>query len=55
LDYQTVEGEPYADEDDQDINGVLAQDFTLPWVQSYSQARRLAKITMAKRNPKMAV
>jgi hypothetical protein len=52
LDYQTVEGEPYSDEDDQDINGVLAQDFTLPWVQSYSQARRLAKITMAKRNPR---
>jgi hypothetical protein len=52
LDYQVVEGSPYSDDANQDINGVLAQDFTVPWVQSYSQARRLAKITMAKRNPR---
>lgn len=52
LDYQLIEGEPYDDEDNQDINGVLAEDFSLPYVQSYSQARRLAKIAMAKRNPR---
>jgi hypothetical protein len=51
-DYQQVEGEPYDDGDNQDINGVLAEDLSLPFVQSYSQARRLAKILMAKRNPR---
>lgn len=52
LDYQVVEGAPYDDDGNQDINGVLAEDFTLGYVQSYSQARRLAKIAMAKRNPR---
>jgi hypothetical protein len=52
LDYQVVEGPSWDDLDDQDINGTLTQDFGLPYVQSYSQARRLAKIHMAKGNPR---
>lgn len=51
MDFQLVEGPPWEDEDDEDENGVLAEEFSLPWVQSYSQARRLAKIATAKNNP----
>src|SRR6478609_4002712 len=51
LDYQIVDGSPWDDEDDIADNGVLISDLSLPWVQSYSQARRLAKIAMAKGNP----
>jgi hypothetical protein len=50
-DYQKIEGDAWDDEDDQDLNGILAQDFDLPMVQSHSQARRLAKIAMHKSNP----
>jgi lysophospholipase L1-like esterase len=51
LDYQLVEGSPWEDLDDQDENGVLSEELSLPYVTSYSQARRLAKIAMAKGNP----
>jgi hypothetical protein len=51
LDYQLVEGTPWDNTDDQDENGVLSEELNLPFVQSYSQARRLAKIVMAKGNP----
>src|SRR6478609_5657451 len=49
--YQLVEGSPWDDAADIADNGVLSSDLSLPWVQSYSQARRLAKIAMAKGNP----
>lgn len=52
MDYQVVEGSPLDDEDSQDEIGVIAQDLSLPFVHSYSQARRLAKIQMAKGNPR---
>jgi hypothetical protein len=52
MDFQVVEGQPYDDVASQDEDGVLAQDLGLPFVQSYSQARRLAKIQMAKGNPR---
>jgi hypothetical protein len=51
MDYQLVDGAPYDDVEDIDANGVLQQDLSLPFVQSYSQARRIAKIEMAKGNP----
>lgn len=51
LDYQMVEGTPWENLDDQDENGVLSEELSLPYVLSYSQARRLAKIAMAKGNP----
>lgn len=51
MDYQLVEGTPWEDLDDQDDHGVLSEELSLPYVLSYSQARRLAKIAMAKGNP----
>jgi hypothetical protein len=51
-DYQLVEGTTWDDLDDQDANGVLSQEFAVPFVMSTSQSRRLAKIEMAKRNPR---
>ena len=51
LDYQVVEGTPWENVEDQDENGVLSEELSLPYVLSYSQARRLAKIAMAKGNP----
>jgi hypothetical protein len=51
LDFQLVEGTPWEDLEDQDANGVLSEELSLPYVLSYSQARRLAKIAMAKGNP----
>jgi hypothetical protein len=52
-DYQEVEAEPWDDEDNQALTGaVLTQDLSLPWVPSNTQARRLAKIAMAKGNPR---
>lgn len=51
LDYQLVEGSPWDDFTSQSESGVLSQELPLPMVQSYSQARRLAKIAMAKGNP----
>lgn len=51
MDYQVVEGEPWDDDADILENGVMAEDLSLPYVQSYAQSRRLAKIAMAKGNP----
>jgi hypothetical protein len=51
MDYQVVEGTPWEDLDDQDENGIMSEELSLPYVLSYSQARRLAKIAMAKGNP----
>jgi hypothetical protein len=51
MDYQLVEGTPWEDVEDQDANGVLSEELSLPFVLSYSQARRLAKIATAKGNP----
>jgi hypothetical protein len=51
LDYQLVDGTPYDNDADILDSGVLSADLSLPYVQSYSQARRLAKISMAKENP----
>lgn len=51
-DYQQIEGEAWEDEENQDLTGeVRSQDLPLPMVQSHAQARRLAKIVMAKGNP----
>lgn len=48
LDYKTVPGQPWRDEDDISARGkVLSQRLALPWVCSHSQARRLAKRKMA--------
>lgn len=51
LDYQVVHATPYDDELNQIINGVLPQSLELPFVHSYTQVRRLAKIHMRKSNP----
>jgi hypothetical protein len=49
--WQVIEGHPWDDTASIDDSGVLAEDLTLEYVHSYSQARRLAKIAMAKGNP----
>jgi hypothetical protein len=49
--YNVVEGHPWDDDEDILSNGVLSDDLFVPYVHSYSQARRLAKIAMAKGNP----
>ena len=55
-DYQQVEGEPWDDLTAQRRTGeLLEQDFSRPWVQSFNQIRRLAKIAMAKGNPAFKV
>lgn len=52
-DYQPVEAEAWENFESQDELGeVLTQDLTLAMVQSHAQARRLAKINMAKGNPR---
>src|SRR4029079_1697402 len=51
MDYQVVEGHPLDDEDSIAEVGVLSQDLNVPYVSSYSQARRLARIAMMKGNP----
>jgi hypothetical protein len=51
LDYQVVEGHPLDDDDSIAEFGVLSQDLNVPYVSSYSQARRLARIAMMKGNP----
>jgi hypothetical protein len=51
MDYQVVEGHPLDDDADIAAFGVLSDELHVPMVQSYSQARRLAKIAMAKGNP----
>lgn len=51
-DYQQTEGEAWEDEANQTLTGeVRSRDLSLPMVQSHAQARRLAKIVMAKGNP----
>ena len=52
-DYQITETEEWNDEAAQALSGeVKAQDLTLPFVPAHGQARRLAKIMMAKGNPR---
>lgn len=50
-DYQTMEATAWSDLEDQDERGVLQSSLTLDMVPSASQARRLAKIHIAKSNP----
>lgn len=52
-DYQVIEADPWDDLAAQvaSPNGATTQDLSLPMVQSHAQARRLAKIAMAKANP----
>jgi len=51
-DYQPAEAEPWDDLADQADRGVLHEQLTLEMCPSPSQARRLAKIKMAKENPR---
>lgn len=52
-DFQITETEEWDDEESQTLSGeVKTQDLTLSMVPSHGQARRLAKITMAKGNPR---
>lgn len=51
MDYQVIEGHPLDDNDSIADLGVLSQDLNVPYVSSYSQARRLARIAMMKGNP----
>ena len=50
-DYQSVEATPWIDLADQDARGPLPSELDLDFVPSPSQARRLAKIHIAKSNP----
>ncbi|MFK5596494.1 hypothetical protein ACFZ8E_05750 [Methylobacterium sp. HMF5984] len=51
-DYQQVEGQAWNDASAQADSGeLLEDDFSRPWVQSFNQVRRLAKIHTAKGNP----
>ena len=55
-DYQQIEGAPFDDADAQALMGsVVPFDFDLEFVPSYTQALRLAKIRLAKDNPKYAL
>ena len=51
-DYQSTEAQPWDDLADQAERGLQTQDFTVDMCPSPSQARRLAKITIAKSNPR---
>lgn len=52
-DYQTVEGDPWDDVDDQDEREeVLTESIELLMVHSHSQGRRLCKARMARANPR---
>lgn len=51
-DYQTMEATPWVDVADQDERGPIPSDLDLDFVPSPSQARRLAKIHVAKSNPR---
>ena len=51
-DYQSTEAQPWDDLADQAVRGLQTQDFTVDMCPSPSQARRLAKITIAKSNPR---
>lgn len=50
-DYQAMESAPWEDVEDQAERGVLSSSLTLDMVPSPTQARRLAKIHIAKANP----
>lgn len=51
-DYQQVDMDPWIDDGNIELRRQeLTIDLDLPWVPHHSQARRLAKIQMAKRNP----
>jgi len=50
--YQSTEAQPWEDLADQAVNGIQAEDFSVDLCPSPSQARRLAKIRMAKGNPR---
>ena len=55
-DYQQVEGQAWDDLSSQVQSGeLIEQPLSLPWVQNFNQARRLAKIAMAKGNPKIKI
>lgn len=55
-DYQQVEGQAWDDLSSQVESGeLIEQPLSLPWVQNFNQARRLAKIAMAKGNPKIKI
>lgn len=51
-DYQSVEATPWIDHNDQDERGALPSELDLDFVPSPAQARRLAKIHIAKSNPR---
>jgi hypothetical protein len=54
LDYKTVAATPWRNEEDIDERGrVRSQRLALPWVQSYTQARRLAKRRDAQNNARL--
>lgn len=51
-DYQQMDMDPWIDQDNIDLRGEeLSVDLDLSWAPSHGQARRIAKIQMAKRNP----
>lgn len=55
-DYQQIEGDPWEDLDAQEAAGeILEQDFARPWVHHHNQVRRLAKIYMARMNPRWRI
>ena len=51
-DYEMQETAPWIDHMDQSRRGKIVEDLTLEWVQSATQAQRLAKIHAFKSNPK---
>jgi hypothetical protein len=54
LDYKTISAEPWRNEEDILERGrVRSQRFALPWVQSFTQARRLAKRRDAQNNAEL--
>jgi hypothetical protein len=55
-DYKTLQGDPWRDQDDIDARGkVRSQPFSLTWVQSHTQGRRLSKRKIAKLNAPLRV
>ena len=51
-DYQEIEGEPFYNLDSVETLGrTINEDFRLPWVTSFTQARRLSKIELYEDNP----
>jgi hypothetical protein len=50
--FQDQETDPWIDQAVQDVQGRIAEDFQIPMCPSWTQARRLAKIKMARDNPR---